>query len=180
MELHQVRYFLALARALNFTRAAEKCNVTQPALTKAIQKLENELGGDLFYRERQLTQLTDLGRLVLPMLERVFVAAQTARDNAKAYHLKDIAVLRIGLSPTVSAALLVEPMAELSRSIRGLEIEVVEVGEGGLSEALLEGEIHAAIADGGEPDGPRIDRWTLYEERYLALMPRRTPSPGRH
>ena len=70
MELHQVRYFVALARSMNFTRAAEHCNVTQPALTKAIQKLEYELGGPLVFRERQLSQLTDLGKLMLPMLVR--------------------------------------------------------------------------------------------------------------
>jgi DNA-binding transcriptional LysR family regulator len=70
MELQQVRYFLAVATTLNFTRAAEQCNVTQPALTKGVQKLERELGGQLIYRERQLTQLTDLGKEVLPILER--------------------------------------------------------------------------------------------------------------
>ena len=59
MEFHQARYFLALAKSLNFTRAAEQCHVTQPALTKAVQKLEQELDGALIYRERQLTQLTD-------------------------------------------------------------------------------------------------------------------------
>ena len=52
MELHQVRYFLAVARALNFSRAAEECNVTQPSLTRAIRQLEDELGGNLFRRER--------------------------------------------------------------------------------------------------------------------------------
>jgi Bacterial regulatory helix-turn-helix protein, lysR family len=62
MEFHQVRYFLAVASTLNFTRAAEMCNVTQPALTKGVQKLEDELGGQLIYRERQLTHLTDLGK----------------------------------------------------------------------------------------------------------------------
>jgi len=50
MEMHQVRYFLAVARALNFSRAAEECNVTQPSLTRAIRQLEDELGGDLFRR----------------------------------------------------------------------------------------------------------------------------------
>ena len=52
MEMHQVRYFLAVARMLNFTRAADECNVTQPSLTRAIKQLEAELGGDLFRRER--------------------------------------------------------------------------------------------------------------------------------
>ena len=57
MEMHQVRYFLAVADTLNFTRAAELCNVSQPALTRAIQQLEEELGGLLLRRERKLTHL---------------------------------------------------------------------------------------------------------------------------
>ena len=52
MELHEIRYFLALSKTLNFTKAAEMCNVSQPALTRAIQKMEDELGGLLFSRER--------------------------------------------------------------------------------------------------------------------------------
>ena len=55
METHQVRYFLVLARTLNFTKAAEECNVTQPSLTRAVKKLEEELGGALFHRERANT-----------------------------------------------------------------------------------------------------------------------------
>jgi DNA-binding MarR family transcriptional regulator len=69
MELHQIRYFLAVAETLNFNRAAERCNVSQPTLTRAIKKLEEELGGPLFRRERKLTHLTDLGRLMRPHLE---------------------------------------------------------------------------------------------------------------
>ena len=61
MEMHQVRYFVALCETLNFTRAAEKCNVTQPSLTRAIKLLEDELGGPLFNRERNQTHLTELG-----------------------------------------------------------------------------------------------------------------------
>ena len=53
MEMHQVRYFLALAEELNFTRASERCNVTQPSLSRAIKLLEEELGGPLFHRERE-------------------------------------------------------------------------------------------------------------------------------
>ena len=67
MELFQVRYFLAWLRTLNFTRAAEACGVSQPALTRAIQRLEEELGGPLLHRERNLTQLSALGRAMLPL-----------------------------------------------------------------------------------------------------------------
>ena len=58
MELQQVRYFLALCETLNFTRAAERCNVTQPSLTRAIQALEAEFGGPVLAPERTKTPLT--------------------------------------------------------------------------------------------------------------------------
>ena len=61
MEMHQVRYFLSLCAELNFTRAAERCNVAQPSLTRAIKQLEEELGGALFHRERANTHLSELG-----------------------------------------------------------------------------------------------------------------------
>ena len=66
MEMHQVRYYVALCETLNFTRAAEQCNVTQPALTRAIRSLEDKAGGPLIHRERGNTHLTELGRLMLP------------------------------------------------------------------------------------------------------------------
>ncbi|MBW8879876.1 MAG: LysR family transcriptional regulator, partial [Asticcacaulis sp.] len=61
MEMQQVRYFVTLANTLNFTRAAEQCNITQPVLTRAIKALEAEFGGELIRREGKLTRLTDLG-----------------------------------------------------------------------------------------------------------------------
>src|SRR6185312_471185 len=71
MELHEIRYFLALSKTLNFTKAAEACHVSQPALTRAIRKMEDELGGLLFSRERNNTHMTELGRLIEPHLAEV-------------------------------------------------------------------------------------------------------------
>src|ERR1700751_4556642 len=84
MEMHQVRYFLAVARALNFTRAAEECHVAQPSLTRAIKQLEGELGGDLFRRERPQAQLTELGERMLPLLRQCYDSAIGARALAAA------------------------------------------------------------------------------------------------
>ena len=83
MELYQIRYFLALCDTLNFARAAERCNVSQPSLTRAVQKLEQELGGLLIRRERHRTHLTELGRLVRPMLGEVLAYAERAKSDAK-------------------------------------------------------------------------------------------------
>jgi LysR family transcriptional regulator, hydrogen peroxide-inducible genes activator len=84
MELNQVRYFITLCRTLNFTRAAEQCNVTQPAFTRSIQRLEDELGGALLFRERNLTQLTELGRAMRTHLETMLDAADAAQALANA------------------------------------------------------------------------------------------------
>ncbi len=85
MELNQIRYFVTLAALLHFTRAAEACHVSQPALTKSIQKLEDELGGPLLHRERSRTQLTDLGRLMLGPMQRMLNAARDASQQAEAF-----------------------------------------------------------------------------------------------
>src|SRR6266567_1240479 len=145
MELHQVRYFLAVASTLNFPRAAEQCNVTQPALTKGVQKLEQRLGGQLIYRERQLTQLTDLGKEVLPMLERTLASAEAVRRRAQEFQRKEVAPLKIGLAPSISASLVLDPIAETAKFVPGLHIELREGAAEKLVDLLLEGEINAAI-----------------------------------
>ena len=68
MEIHQIRYFLAVCEQLNFTQAARQCHVTQPSLTRAIQRLEKEFGGYLFRRDQPKVELTDLGKLMRPYL----------------------------------------------------------------------------------------------------------------
>jgi DNA-binding transcriptional LysR family regulator len=173
VELHQIRYFLALARSLNFTRAAEQCNVTQPALTKAVQKLEQELGGGLIHRERQLTQLTDLGKLVLPMLERAYAAAESVRTSAGEFQRKEIAPLKIAIGSSVSAAIIESPLVEVARFMPGLQVELVEAETEDVVEMLLNGDVNAAIAGDELGELPvRVDHWRLFRERFLVLMPR--------
>lgn len=173
MELHQIRYFLALARSLNFTRAAEQCNVTQPALTKAVQKLEQELGGVLIHRERQLTQLTDLGKLVLPMLEQAYTAAESVRVSAEEFQRKTVAPLKIAIGACVSASIIESPLADIARAMPGLQVELVEAEPHNVVDMLLNGDVNAAIAGDEHGELPaRIDHWRLFTERFLVLMPR--------
>jgi DNA-binding transcriptional LysR family regulator len=175
MELHQVRYFLALARSLNFTRAAEQCNVTQPALTKAVQRLEQELGGALIYRERELTQLTDLGKLILPMVERTLSAADAVRLHAREFQRMGIAPLKIGLAPCISVTLVIQPLIEIGRVIPGLQVELIEVPAERLPVLLLEGEVNVALAGNIEGLPDRIDHWLLFEERFVILTAAEDP-----
>jgi DNA-binding transcriptional LysR family regulator len=170
VQLQHVRYFLTLAQTFNFTRAAEQCNVTQPALTKALQKLEHELGGNLVHRERRLTQLTDLGKLVLPMLQRTVDAADTARKQAKRYRAKEVAPICIGLPPSLSALLMVEALSQLASCVEGLQVHLVEGDDRELMDALLEGRIHVALLGATDELPERLDHWRLFEESYLVVV----------
>jgi hypothetical protein len=82
MEMHQVRYFLALCEERNFTRAAKRCGVSQPSLTNAIKRLEAELGGSLFHRDRVNTRMSDLGILVRSELVQIDRSATEAKHKA--------------------------------------------------------------------------------------------------
>jgi molybdenum-dependent DNA-binding transcriptional regulator ModE len=82
MEMHQIRYFLALCEEQSFTRAAKRCGVSQPSLTNAIKRLEQNLGGSLFYRDRASTRLTDLGIIVRREFMRIDRSAAKAKREA--------------------------------------------------------------------------------------------------
>ena len=175
MELNQIRYFLALANTLNFTRAAEHCNVTQPALTKAVQRLEQEFGGPLIYRERRFTQMTDLGKAVFPFLEHALASMEAARLQALEQQRGGSALLRIGLSPSISARIVAETISEVGDAVPGLQIDMYEAATSHLIRMLLGGDIDAAIV--GDIDHPpeRVHRWRLFEEHYVVLSSRLHP-----
>ena len=82
MEMSQIRYVLAAAKHLNFTRAAAECNVTQPALTKGVKLLESKLGAQVFHREGRRILLSDFGRSMLPHLQHI--AEEAAATQALA------------------------------------------------------------------------------------------------
>jgi LysR family hydrogen peroxide-inducible transcriptional activator len=82
MEMQHIRYFLALCEEQNFTRAARRCGVAQPSLTRAIKRLEKELGGELFERSRKNSEMTALGRAMRPHFAEIARAAAAAQREA--------------------------------------------------------------------------------------------------
>ena len=82
METNQVRYFLALCEEQSFTRAAKRCGVSQPSVSNAIKRLEEELGGDLFHRTKNGAKLSPLGAAILPYLDQLNECAEGARREA--------------------------------------------------------------------------------------------------
>src|SRR3974377_2100828 len=122
--MHQVRYFLATVSELNFTKAAEKCNVTQPSLTRAIKQLEDELGGDLFRRERPQAQLTDLGQRMHPLLKQCYESALGAKALASAIESGKISSLKLTVSRAINLELLTRHLAELGRLFNQVQVKL--------------------------------------------------------
>lgn len=166
MEMHQVRYFLAVARTLNFTRAAEECNVTQPSLTRAVQKLEDELGGLLFRRERSLTHLTDLGRMMLPHLERTYQAAQAAKELARGIKKAQVAPLCLGVASTIESDELLAVLDEVAASLPGFELTLESGTSVDLVERAMKGEIDLLLVEAPADAPERLEAWRLFAQRY--------------
>lgn len=169
MEMHQVRYFLAVARELNFTRAADECDVTQPSLTRAIQKLEEELGGPLFRRERSRTHLTDLGRLMWPHLERTYEAAEAAKQLARGVGRAEVAPLALGVQSTIASETLKIILKELAQGLPGFALTLTAGPGQTLMETALNGGLDLLITE--LPDDPpeRMDHWPLYQHAYAVM-----------
>lgn len=170
VEMHQIRYFLAVSRTLNFTRAAEDCHVAQPSLTRAIKLLEAELGADLFRRERNLTHLTEFGQRMLPLLRQCYESALAAKKLASAIRSGASASVAIALSHTVGLTLLVEPLAEMLRAFPGLELTFLRGTAAEVTEHLKKGDAAIAIAGPLGETWERLDAWPLFREDFRVLV----------
>ena len=175
MELYQIRYFVALCGALNFARAAERCGVSSPSLTRAVQKLEHELGGPLIRRERRLTHLTDLGRLVRPMLEEVLAHAESTKTAAHRFLDVEEKPLRLGIMPSVGPCRLAPFVARFGAQHPGIELVFAGGDAAQLEALLLGGSLDVAVAARLGPANGRLRHYRLYYESVVAVFP-----PGHH
>jgi len=170
MEMHQIRYFLAVAETRNFTRAARASGVSQPALTRAIRKLEEELGGALFERRPSGVRLTQLGRLMQPHLERTHAAALAAKSEAETFANAERQQLTLGVMCTIGPARLINLVRQLETRVPGLELKLREERGTRIVQRLIDDEVDVALVGlPGYPDEVRAE--PLYRERYVVAFP---------
>lgn len=172
MEMHQVRYFLAVAEQLNFTKAAESCNVSQPSLTRAIKLLEEEFGGLLFHRERANTHLTDLGRTVHPHFQQIYDEAHAAKQRAQELAKLKKVRLKLGIMCTVAPTQLIELLTSVQTRYDNIEIDITDASAAELETLLLDGALEVAILC--RPDralDERIHMMPLFREQMMVVIP---------
>ncbi len=171
MELHQIRYFLALAEELNFTRAAERCGVSQPSLTRAVKRLEEEMGAQLVRRERNRTHLTELGHRIKPRLEQALSLTELARSEADSFSRMETASLTLGVMCTVGPGRLISLIDHLESEFPQLTLTLKTSSGRDIIDWLLTGEIDVGIV--GMPQYPdEIAVHNLYDEHYMVAFPK--------
>lgn len=174
MEMHQLRYMVALARTGNFSRAAEQCNVAQPSLSQQIQKLEDELGERLFDRMKRQVRLTPHGTAFLRRAVRILEEVDAARrEAADALDLKHGSVA-IGVLPTIAPYLLPGIMARFSAQYTGVDLTVHEDTTAQLLKLVHAYEIDFAVV--AEPIADdRLTITELFTEELLLALPSKHP-----
>ena len=171
MEMQQLRYVVAVARARNFSRAAEQCHVSQPSLSQQIQKLEDELGERLFDRTKREVKLTPHGEAFLRRAVRILEEAEAATREAS--DAKDLlrGTLTVGVLPTIAPYLLPAVLTEFTEKYPGLEIIVQEDTTARLLKQVLAYETDLALVSLPISDERLELQALLTEELRLALPP---------
>lgn len=170
MELYQIRYFLAVADTLNFTRASERSFVSQPALTKAIQRLEETIGGRLFDRTKNSVQLTALGHAMLPNFRQIYDSANDAHEQARRLVRDQQEVVRVGVMCTIDFP---QVLPGFERSQDGRTEIALSFREGnleGLTDALDRGDVDLGIMCSAYEFPKRFQATPLFREDYVVAI----------
>lgn len=179
MEMNQIRYFLAVCQHRNFTHAASASNVSQPSLTTAIKKLEHELGGDLFVRDRAGCRLTALGKLMQPRLQKAHDETQAAKAEAVRHTRLERVPISVGVGETIGHNRISAAVERFRTRLPQAEIELIVASVSKLLSGLREGEFDVVVtAATVSEDLYRIDQ--LYDESYKVVVSKSHPLSGRN
>lgn len=174
MEMHQLRYVAAVARTGNFSRAAERCHVSQPSLSQQIQKLEGELGERLFDRLRRHVRLTAAGEAFLPRAERILAEVEAAHREVREASGLLRGKLSVGVLPTIAPYYLPAAVAQFARQFPGVEVVLQEETTGRLLSMLAACETDLAVVSIPLKDD-RFEFETLFTEELLLALPAEHP-----
>ena len=177
MEMHQLRYAVAVARTGNFSRASEQCHVSQPSLSQQILKLEAELGERLFDRLKRGTRPTAHGRVFLVRAERILAEVDAAKREAVEAKHQLGGRLTVGVLPTIAPYLLPATLARFTAAHPAVEVVVHEEMTAVLVRQVLAHEIDAIVLS-PPLDDDRLTLRPLFTEELMLRCRRNTRWSG--
>jgi len=174
MEIHQLRYFCAIAESSSFSRAAQQTHVSQPSLSQQIRKLEDELGTRLFDRLGRSVRLTEPGRAFLPRARAVLSELEAARTDLVEREASLRGVVCVGVIPTIAPYFLPPHLAAFSRKYPQARVSVVEEITPLLLERLRSGSMDVAVLALPIPvRSHEFESSAVMTEKLYAVLPAR-------
>jgi LysR family transcriptional regulator, hydrogen peroxide-inducible genes activator len=172
MEIHQLRYFVAVAEEGSFSRAAEREHVSQPSLSQQIQKLEAELNQQLFDRLPRAVVLTEAGRCLLVYARQILTGIADARRCVAALEQEVAGQLSVGAVPSIALYVLPGLIRQFQQRYPKVTFEVFEDTTDKLAQRLEDGTLDVVLASSGD-EPPTLERHSLGAEPLLLLVPAR-------
>ncbi|SDW15146.1 DNA-binding transcriptional regulator, LysR family [Alicyclobacillus hesperidum] len=170
MDWFQLRYFMRAAELGNVSKAAEELSVSQPALSRAIAKLEEELAAPLFIRESRGVRLTPYGQTFLPYVQRAFAELAQGKEAVRSLVDPSHGVLHIGLIYSLGTRFLPELIHSFSQEEPHVSVQLIESPTHGLLEFLERGDIDIAFCSPGE-DFRHLERIEVLREDLVFIVP---------
>src|SRR6266516_3941812 len=174
MEIHQLRYFVAVADEGNFSRAAAKVRVAQPSLSQQIRKLEAEIGQPLFDRLPRSVVITEAGRCLLEYARQILASIGDARRSVDELKGKIAGDVAVGAIPTIAPYVLPELVVTFQEHYPDVTLHIVEDVTAGITRRIEAGELDVALASTCQ-QSPTLRRESLGNEPLLALVPEGHP-----
>jgi DNA-binding transcriptional LysR family regulator len=170
MELRQLKYFVAVAEELNFTRAAKRCHIAQPPLSQQIKKLEEELETKLFDRTNRAVSLTKEGKSFLCVARNTLDTLECGVSKIKSIARGEIGILRIGFLNSAIQTRFPEALTEFRKRHPGIKLEIQDMESRILKRAILDDELDVGICHHKESDSETLKfRIFLNDPYFLAV-----------
>ncbi len=170
MEIHQLRYFVAVAEEGSFSNAADREHVSQPSLSQQIQKLEAELDQQLFDRLPRTVVLTEAGRCLLKYAKKILTGIADARRSVAALNHEVSGRLSVGAIPSIALYVLPRLIARFERAYPKVTFELFEDTTEKLAQRLENGTLDVVLASSGD-EMPALAHHSLGKEPLLLLLP---------
>ncbi len=178
MDLNQVRYFLNLAESLNFTEAARVSGISQPSLTKAIQRLEDEFGGPVLYRDGKDTRLTALGRDLIVEFMRIQSALENITELAENSVAGRSRKINIGVASTIAPRVFAKFWALVLKELPEVELLLHPLNPGEAEAEVLSGKYDMCLLTNPPEPNFKLTIQPLFQERLRLAVASHHPLAG--
>lgn len=177
MDIKQISYFMAVAQEGSYSRAAEKLNVSQPTLSIAVKKLEEELGTPLFYSFDRRQRLTDEGARLLEGSRQLMDVYQRTVEDVKITNERSSGSFTLGLSPLFGACFFGDLIPSFSAAYPNIRIHMIEDGAYKIDQRIQDGSVDIAVTLNTE-QSPSFESCHFSTQRNVALLHKSHPLAG--